>query len=155
MTLTGVDLWAPVKVWVGWCLLANFLGSDPDSSMQHATDLHAALHTMCQILSPASYSDFRARIQELFGSWRSSWSLGSLGLLRGDPAVTAGVDPAQAWARYHDDRTRLTRVQVAEAWSGLYPQQSPVAGCWQTSTSPRSHTQGCLVGLEGLACRAV
>ena len=66
LTLAGVDLWAPVKVWVGWCLLAHLLGSDPIPSMQQATDQHAALHTMCQILSSASYSDFRARIHELF-----------------------------------------------------------------------------------------
>ena len=34
--------------------------------MQQATDEHAALHTLCAVLSPASYSDFRARIHELF-----------------------------------------------------------------------------------------
>ena len=34
--------------------------------MQQAADEHAALHIMCTILSPASYSDFRARIHELF-----------------------------------------------------------------------------------------
>ena len=37
--------------------------------------------------------------------------------------IALGSDAAQAWARYHEDRTRLTRVQVAEAWSSLYPEQ--------------------------------
>ena len=43
-----------------------FAGKRSQPSMQQATDEHAALHTTCAALSPASYSDFRARIPELF-----------------------------------------------------------------------------------------
>ena len=138
------------------------LGNDPASSMQQATDEHAALHAMCQILSPASCSDFRARIHELLkvngalALWASCSEIQhfppmpdreseypALPPVRVRPCapscrvrgvrvaetsfhlavhcrtavlVAPGSDPAQAWARYHEDRTRLTRSQVAEAW---------------------------------------
>ena len=142
--------------------------------MQQVTDQHAALHTMCQMLSPASCSDFRARFHELFAPGEDQGALAlwascveiqhfppmpdrepeypGLPPVRVRPCtqspcarcegrrggyqflfigphcraavlVTSGDDPARAWARYHDDRTRLTRLQVAEAWSTLYPEQ--------------------------------
>ena len=76
--------------------------------------------------------------------------------------VAPGSDPAQAWARYHEDATRLTRVQLAEAWSGLYPEQllplhaePHVAVHRAGHPCPCSHTQTRMVGVESLACRAL
>ena len=104
-----------------------FAGKRSQPSMQQATDEHAALHAMCAVLSPASYSDFRARIHKLFVAGEVQGAL-ALALLCGGPVFSTrpglhwwALHPVAACARRGEYQFPFVGVLCRAAWSGLYP----------------------------------
>ena len=82
--------------------------------MQQATDEHAAGHTMCRILSPASYSDFQARIHELFEAGEANGALAlwaSCVEMQHFPPCLTGSLSTQTCHQYESGRAPSYRVQ--------------------------------------------